>query len=138
MYNFTEFLKHLSHSSKIPFNVVTEDGNSLYISDLDIKNSHIISFNIMLGRVTSTISLEKQYENCIALLKYTIENKYTQLFLSKEQTVIDILENKEISIENINLNLPFLKNGCYIILISVNGSKYEALSIIKQIYDKRK
>lgn len=135
MYNFTEFLKNLSHSSKIQFNVVTEDGNPLYISDLDVKNSHIISFNIMLGRVTSIISLEKQYENCTALLKYTIENKYTQIFLSKEQAVIDILENKEISIDNINLNLPFLKNGCYVILISVNGSKYEALSIIKQIYD---
>ncbi|MBU3177050.1 helix-turn-helix domain-containing protein [Clostridium estertheticum] len=135
MYNFTEFLKNLSHSSKIPFNVVTEDGNSLYISDLDIKNSHITSFTILLGRVTGIISLEKQYENCTALLKYTIENKYTQLFLSKEQAVIDILENREISIDNININLPFLKNGCYVILISVNGSKYEALSIIKQIYD---
>ena len=135
MYNFTEFLKNLSRSSKIPFNVVTQDGNLLYTSDLDVKNSHITNFSIMLGSVTSIISLEKQYENCIALLKYTIENKYTQLFLSKEQAVIDILENREISIDNININLPFLKNGCYVILISVNGSKYEALNIIKQIYD---
>lgn len=135
MYNFTEFLKDLSHSSSIPFNVVTEDGIALYISDLDIENSHIINFTIMLGRVKGIISLEKQYENCTSLLEYIIQNKYTQHFLTKEQSVIDILENREISIDNINLNLPFLKSGCYILLISVDGSKYESLNIIKQIYD---
>ncbi|MFT5873984.1 MAG: sugar diacid utilization regulator [Clostridium sp.] len=135
MYNFTEFLNDLSHSSNIPFNVVTEDGIALYISDLDIENSHIINFTIMLGRVKGIISLENQYENCTSLLGYIIENKYTQHFLTKEQAVLDILENREISIDNINLNLPFLKNGCYILLISVDGSKYESLNIIKQIYD---
>jgi hypothetical protein len=135
MYNFTEFLKDLSHSSNIPFNVVTEDGIALYISDLDIENSHITNFTIMLGRVKGIISLEKQYENCTSLLKYIIENKYTQHFLTKEQAVIDILENREISIDNINLNLPFLKDGCYLLLLSVDGSKYESLNIIKQIYD---
>jgi sugar diacid utilization regulator len=135
MYNFTEFLKDLSHSSNIPFNVVTEDGIALYISDLDIENSKITNFNIMLGRVKGIISLEEQYENCTSLLKYIIENNYTQNFLTKEQAIIDILENREISIDNIVLNLPFLKNGCYILLISVDGSKYESLNIIKQIYD---
>jgi len=135
MYNFTEFLKDLSHSSNIPFNVVTEDGIALYISDLDIENSHITTFTIMLGRVKGIISLGKQYENCTSLLKYTIENKYTQHFLTKEQAVIDILEHREISIDNIKLNLPFLKKGCYILLISVDGSRYESLNIIKQIYD---
>jgi sugar diacid utilization regulator len=135
MYNFTEFLKDLSHSSNIPFNVVTEDGIALYISDLDIENSNITNFNIMLGRVKGIISLEEQYENCTSLLKYIIENNYTQNFLTKEQAIIDILENREISIDNIVLNLPFLKSGCYILLISVDGSKYESLNIIKQIYD---
>jgi S-adenosylmethionine/arginine decarboxylase-like enzyme len=135
MYNFTEFLKNLSHSSNIPFNVVTEDGTALYISDLDIENSHITNFAIMLGRVKGIISLEKKYENCTTLLKYIIENKYTEHFLTKEQAVIDILENRDVSSGNINLNLPFLKNGCYNIVISVDGSKYEALNIIKQIYD---
>lgn len=135
MYNFTEFLKDLSHSSNIPFNVVTEDGIALYISDLDIENSHITNFTIMLGRVKGIISLEKKYENCTSLLEYIIENKYTQHFLTKEQAVIDILENREISIDNISLNLPFLKSGCYVLLISVDGSKYESLNIIKQIYD---
>ena len=135
MYNFTEFLKDLSQSSNIPFNVVTEDGTALYISDLDIESSHITKFTIMLGRVKGIISLEKQYENCTSLLKYTIENKYTQNFLTKEQSVIDILENREISIDNINVNLPFLKDGCFILLISVDGSKYESLNVIKQIYD---
>ena len=135
MYNFTEFLKDLSHSSNIPFNVVTEDGIALYISDLDIENSYITNFTVMLGRIKGIISLENQYENCTSLLKYIIENKYTQHFLTKEQAVIDILENREISIDNISLNLPFLKKGCYILLISVDGSKYESLNIIKQIYD---
>ena len=135
MYNFTEFLKDLSHSSNIPFNVVTEDGIDLYISDLNIENSNITNFAIMIGSVKGIISLEKQYENCTSLLKYIIENKYTQKFSTKEQAVIDILGNREISIDNINHNLHFLKNGCYILLISVDGSKYEALSIIKQIYD---
>jgi hypothetical protein len=135
MYNFTEFLRDLSHSSNIPFNVVTEEGIALYISDLDIENSHITNFTIMLGRVKGIISLEKQYENCTSLLKYIIENKYTQHFLTKEQAVIDILENREISIDNINLNLPFLKDGCYLLLLKVDGSKYESLNIIKQIYD---
>lgn len=89
----------------------------------------------MLGRVKGIISLEEQYENCTSLLKYIIENNYTQNFLTKEQAIIDILENRKISIDNIVLNLPFLKSGCYILLISVDGSKYESLNIIKQIYD---
>jgi sugar diacid utilization regulator len=135
MYNFTEFLKDLSHSSNIPFNLVTEDGTVLYISDLDIENSHITNLAIMLGQVKGIISLEKKYENCTALLKYIIENKYTEHFSTKEQAVIDILENRDVSLGDINLNLPFLENGCYIILISVDESKYEALNIIKQIYD---
>ncbi len=136
MYNFTEFLKDLSHSSNIQFNVVTEEGVTLYSSDLDIENSNIANFTIMLGHTKVIISLEKQYENCTSLLKYAMESKYKQHFLTKEQAVIDILENREISSDNINLNLPFLKNGCYIILISVYGSKYESLNIIKQIYNK--
>ncbi|MCB2289867.1 helix-turn-helix domain-containing protein [Clostridium sp. CS001] len=135
MYNFTEFLKDLSHSSNIPFNIVAGDGIELYISDLDIKNSHITNFTIMLGCVKGIVSLEKQYENCTSLLKYIIENKYTEHFLTREQAVIDILEDREISSDNININLPFLENGCYIILISVDGSKNESLNIIKQIYD---
>ncbi|MCB2298017.1 PucR family transcriptional regulator [Clostridium tagluense] len=135
MYNFTEFLRDLSHSSNIPFNVVTEDGIALYISDLDIENSHITNYTIMLGRVKGIISLEKKYGNCTSLLQYVIENKYTEHFLTKEQAVIDILENREISIDNINHNLPFLEDGCYTLLVSVDGSKYESLSVIKQIYD---
>ncbi|GCD09240.1 PucR family transcriptional regulator [Clostridium tagluense] len=135
MYNFTEFLRDLSHSSNIPFNVVTEDGIALYISDLDIENSHITNYTIMLGRVKGIISLEKKYGSCTSLLQYVIENKYTEHFLTKEQAVIDILENREISIDNINHNLPFLEDGCYTLLVSVDGSKYESLSVIKQIYD---
>lgn len=135
MYNFTEFLRDLSHSSNIPFNVVTQDGTTLYNSDLDIESSHITNFTIMLGSVKGIISLEKQYENCTSLLKYTIENNYTQNFLTKEQSVIDILSDREISVDNINANLPFLKNGCYMLLISVDGSPQESLNVVKQIYD---
>jgi hypothetical protein len=56
MYNFTEFLKDLSHSSNIPFNVITEDGIALYISDLDIENYYANYLHYYVGRVKGIIS----------------------------------------------------------------------------------
>jgi sugar diacid utilization regulator len=52
----------------------------------------------------------------------------------REQSLIEILEGKELSGDKIEKNFPFLSKGCTLFLVSVDGSRYEALNIIRQLY----
>lgn len=137
MYNFRGYLQDLSHSTGINFNLIGEDGNSLYQSEHKFKDSEKLEFDIMLGKQRAKVITESKYEICTSLLKYSIENKYRELFSMREQSLIDILEGKEVGIDKLDKNFPFLSKGCTLFLVNVDGSRYEALNIIKQLYDEQ-
>jgi hypothetical protein len=136
MYNFQSFLQDLSSNTGIKFNIVLEDGSLLYSGIKIVQGSDIISKLINLGNLRAFIELPKGLENCLAILKYTIENKYREIFSLREQSLVEVLEGKEVSHDKIEREFPFLSKGCTLFLITVDGSKYEALNIIRQLYSE--
>ena len=137
MYNFRIFLQDLSRSSGIKFNLKGEDRNLIFDGEVGLNEGDIIKFPLSLGKSKATVYLDKSYEVCIPLLKYTIENKYRELFSMREQFLVDILEGKEVASDKIEKSLPFLPKGCVVFVISLNGNRHEALSIIKQLYKEQ-
>lgn len=134
MYNFQSFLQDLSWNTNIKFNVILEDNTYMYSSIEDEEAAKIISAVISLGSSKARLQITSEYENCASLLKYTIENKYREFFSMREQSLIEVLEGKEIATDKVEKNFPYLPNGCTLFLVAVDGSRYEALNIIRQIY----
>jgi DNA-binding PucR family transcriptional regulator len=137
MYNFRSYLQDLSESTGISFKLTGEDGTVYYESDTALQDSEILQFYVTLGKQKAEVKTENKYEICKALLKYSIENKYRELFSMREQSLVDILEGKEVGIDRLDKNFSFLSKGCVLFLVSVDGSRYEALNIIKQLYNEQ-
>lgn len=134
MFNFKSFLQDLNSNTGIKFRIVLEDGAQMYSSLGDAENSKTTSALISLGNSKATLEVPGDEENCISLLRYTIENKYREIFSMREQSLIEILEGKEVLSDKVEKDFPFLSKGCTLFLISVDGSKYEALNIVRQLY----
>jgi hypothetical protein len=134
MYNFQSFLQDLESNTGLRFNLKLEDDTVLYSSIKDAQNSEVTQTAISLGSSKVILEVTEEYKNCTPLLRYTIENKYRELFSMREQSLIEILEGKELSGDKLEKNFPFLSKGCTLFLVSVDGSRYEALNIIRQLY----
>ena len=137
MYNFRTFLQDLSHSTNIKFNLVSEDGSLIFESNIDLSNAELFILPVYLGKTKAILSCKKEYEICSSLLKYTIENKYREFFSLREQFLVDMLEGKDVSTDKIEKSIPFLSKGCEVLVVSVEGSRYEALNIIRQLYKEQ-
>ena len=55
----------------------------------------------------------------------------------REKLLIDILQDKDVSINELKEIFPFLLNGCTLFVVRVEGSRQDALSIIGEIYKKQ-
>lgn len=137
MHTFTSFLEELSSNTGIKFSLNGEDGSEIFNSNLKEENSEYISFYVNIGNTKATVCMPKQDEACLQLMKYTIESKYKDISSISEQTLIDILDNKEVAIDKIEKNFPFLIDGATLLLVSVDGSRHEALNIIRQLYSEQ-
>lgn len=134
MYNFQGFLQDLSWNTNIKFNVLLEDNTYMYSTIESIKQGKIVTTALCLGSLKAKLEVTIEYENCTSLLKYTIENKYREFFSMREQSLIEVLEGKVIATDKVEKNFPFLSKGCTLFLIAVDGSRYESLNIVRQIY----
>lgn len=137
MYNFRNYLKELSDNSGICFKLIGEDDTIHFQPENFLVEGQMYEVQIYLGKNKAYIIMDKKYEICVPLLKYSIENKYRELFSMREQSLIDILEGKEVGINKLEKDFPFLARGCTLFIVSVDGSRYEALNIIKQIYNEQ-
>jgi len=137
MYNFRTFLQELSHNANIRFNLVSEDGSLIFESNLGLSNAELFILPVYLGKTKAVLSCSKEYQVCSSLLKYTIENKYREFFSLREQFLTEILEGKEVSTDKVEKSIPFLSKGCEVLIVSVEGSRYEALNIIRQLYKEQ-
>lgn len=131
MYNFKDFLQELSFSSGILFKLTGEDGNTIYTSDCYVEDSEKIYFPVYLSNKKNVLSISQKDEACIKLLRYTIENKYREIYSVKEQSIVNLLESKELDGES---ELSFLSKGSKLLLISITGSKYDGINVIEQMY----
>jgi DNA-binding PucR family transcriptional regulator len=137
MYNFRSYLEDLSEGTGIDFNLFGEDGTVYFESVKEAKSSGALEFDVILGKHKAKVITDKKYEICTSLLKYSIENKYRELFSMREQSLVDILEGKEVGVDKLEKNFSFLSRGCTLFLVSVDGSRYEALNIVKQLYNEQ-
>lgn len=131
MYNFKDFLQELGSTSGIIFKLTGEDGDTLYASDSYVEDSEKIYFPIYLGNNKNIVSISQKDEACVKLLKYTIENKYREIYSVKEQSIVNLLESKEVDGDN---ELSFLCNGSKLLLLNITGSKYDGINVIQQMY----
>lgn len=137
MYSFRNFLQDLSVNTNIKFRLVDDEKNEIF-SGYDLKEvNEIITINVSLSKTQAYLSIPKAYEVCLPLLKYTIENKYIELFSIRQQLLNDILDGKEVSLDKVEKNFSFLSKGCTLFFVSVDGSRYEALSIIRELYSEQ-
>lgn len=137
MDDFSDFLQELSKSLKIKFNLVSEYGDNIFVSDDYVESSERISVPILLSRYKANINISKEYEAAIEPLKYIIENKYKEFNSIKEQAIIDMLSGREDAFYKMREILPNIVKGYSMLMVNVQGNKYEALNIIKQLYSKQ-
>jgi sugar diacid utilization regulator len=134
MDQFKNFLQELSSNTKINFSITYEDGNEIFKSKGFVESSDILYIPISICKNRAGINLESKFKACSKLLKYTIENKYKELYLTKEQILMEILEGKNVSNDEVSSSIPFLSKGCFLFLVYVEKNIQEALAVIKQIY----
>lgn len=134
MYNFKDYLARLSENSGVEFRLSLDDSVALFDS---IKSSEIslLEKELWLGAQKAKLTISKDFEMCIPLLKYSIETKYREIFSMREQLVINMLEGKGVSTEALYNALPFLSNRCTLFLVSLSKNRYDALNVIKESYD---
>lgn len=134
MFDINDFLKQLSNAANLSFCLISNKNNTIFVSDKFNENSDMVSINISFENLSFTLKLEKKNIACLKLLKYTIENYYLRLQLSKEEYITNLLEGKDIPDNLILESIPFLSKGCHVLLINVGKNIDEALHIINEAY----
>jgi DNA-binding PucR family transcriptional regulator len=135
MNDFRNYLQEISYSSRIAFNIVNASGTVLYNCGLEFDKSESIDFPVIIDNSRVIVTMSKKDECCINLLKYMLEREYMQIGLNRENFLKDLVEGKEVAMDKIHSNFPELNEGYVLFYISVEGSRYEAINIINQLYD---
>lgn len=135
MCNFKDYLQQLYTASGMDFTLINEDNSVWFNSLLGLEAGDFLETPLMLGSQKGRLRVKKEFEICASLLKYSIENKYKEIFSKREQFIIDILEGKSVNSSNIYDTIPFLANKCSLFLISLDDHRQEALTLIKEYYD---
>jgi len=86
MEQFKNFLQDLSNNTKINFSIISEDEYVIFTSKGFVENSNIISVPVSICKNRGKIKLEHKFSSCSNLLKYIIENKYKEMYLTKANT----------------------------------------------------
>jgi len=133
MYNFMDILADIEDAAGIPFRIKYKNGKVFYQGRLDGSKENKTS-SVIINNEILNLFLDKEHEICTSLLKYTIESRIKEIKSKKEEILINLLSSKEVLEDDLYLNLPFLSGKTIIFLIHLQGSRYDALSIIKELY----
>ena len=136
MDEFSNFLKELKNITGIELSIAENSLDILILKEELKENAEKIQFEILHGSRTVRIELNKEAKYSLPLLKYVLENKLKELYPLKENIIIDILNGKEISSEEIQVNLPMIFKGVNLICFRFNGNKKDALNVIHEIYEE--
>lgn len=135
MCNFKEYLQQLNTASGMNFTLISEDDNIWFDSLQGMKKEAYLEIPVVLGNQKGKLKIQKEFEVCTSLLKYSIESRYKEIFSKREQFIIDILEGKGVGTQAVLGAVPFLSHRCSLFLISLDKNKQEALGLIKECYD---
>lgn len=137
MCSFQVFLDELYNSTKIPFRLEIDGQDEIVATSLDKSDNESIYVPINVGGRNGKVITSKGFENCTSLLKYCIESKLKEIYLSKEEIVLEILRGRDINNDLIELNLPMLLNEFYIINIFIEDSNQEVVELIRAGYEEK-
>ncbi|ADL53524.1 PucR family transcriptional regulator [Clostridium cellulovorans] len=137
MNNFNIFLQELVTNTDIKLRLIDEEENVIFGAISDDSNEQITTFSVVLGESNIKVQIPKRFEGSQGVLKYIIESKYRELYSIKEQGFMDILEGREVSNELLTKNFSFIEKGSNVMIIDVDGNKYDALTVIKEIYKEQ-
>jgi len=126
-------LADIEETAGIPFRIEYKNGKVFYQGRLNGSRENKVS-EVSINSEILNLFLDKEYEMCASLLKYTIESRIKEIKSKKEEILINLLSSKEVLEDDLYLNLPFLSGKTIIFLIHLQGSRYDALSIIKELY----
>lgn len=134
MCSFHSFIEELYDNTKIPFNIQLDGESEVVMTTVDNQESEMVNIPIDIGHKKGKIITHKSYESCTNLLKYFIESKLKEIYMSKEEIVINILEGNSINVDTIKDNIPLLLKECYLITIFLENSYNEGLELIQEGY----
>lgn len=133
MCSFYDFLQEFMNSTNIPFCIQYENGIQI-VNTLPKRIENIVEESINLGERQGKIITTREFENCISIIRYFVEGKIKELYVNREQTLIDMLQGNEVSQEIIKNNTPFLLNKAFIINIFLEGNIEDGLELVKESY----
>lgn len=135
MYNLQEFLQDLSDSTRIKFALVDDNKGTIFNGDENLDVKSLTPMSVDLGKTNVNLYISCENEGCAALLKFIIENKYSDSVTEKQQVLSDILDGKKVSEDIIKENLGFVNRGCTLFVVNISANKHEALNILNEIYN---
>jgi sugar diacid utilization regulator len=133
MYNSIDMLGDIEDVTGIPFRIEYKNGKIFYQGKLECSKADK-AVSILIGNEKLNLLVDRKYEICTSLLKYTIENRIREIKSKQEEILINLLSSKEVLEDDLYLNFPFLDRRTIIFLIHLEGSRYDALNIIKELY----
>ncbi len=134
MEGLTNFLDELRDESKIDFMIVSDNDEVVFNSIENIENP--IKIDISLGRTQAYIIIDKKFQINANLLKFIINSKLEDYAKTREKIMNQLFSNEEIPIKLIEEYLPFIFNEATSFVIYLSSRQAEALSIVKQLYNK--
>lgn len=135
MYNLQEFLQDIKRFTGIKFNLISEDGNIIFSGCEGADSKSATPTPVELGKQTADLYVPCEFEGCISLLKYIIENKYREQVSNRQQIICDILDGKVVAADRIEKSLDFINRGCTLFVVSVDVNRFEAITVINEIYN---
>ncbi|WP_461207221.1 PucR family transcriptional regulator [Clostridium sp. DL1XJH146] len=136
MQEFKNFLRNLSFNTGVPFNLIDEKGTIIYDCGLNFKEDETLEFPLVTNKLRAKVILNEEFETCINLLKYVIQENYKQLYADRETILKNILNGEKVAQDDIDICISGLDSGYNLIYIKVDGSRYEAVDVINQLYSE--
>ena len=133
MCNFRSFLYDLNKNTKVPFKIIIE--NNITLVDY-LKSDNFLVKEILLGNKNAKLLVDKKFQECTSLLKYSIENKHKEFFYKREEIINKILNNELLLSEEINEVISILNDFNVLFLVLVEKNKIEVLSALNQVYNR--
>lgn len=137
MYSFHKFLEELYSNTKIPFKVTLDDEQIELYNFNDLHYEDLVFQEFKVNNKKGQIITEKNYESCISLLKYLIENKIKEVFDNKEKYIKKALNGIHIDKNMVIKELPFLKGDFFVINIYLSSHNQEGLELINESYNSK-
>lgn len=134
MKGLVKYLKEIYENCEIPFELYMDD-EIIFEANLDFHKENLLESKFLIGTKQFKIKFEEGHKDSIKILEFCIKDKYKDNYNKKEKIITKLLQNLSISKEKIKEALPQIKEGTFLITISVKEKLIESLDVLKNIYN---